>query len=135
MHKNLFSVICEVFSLVQVKVSFVFILFDRTDFPCLCSALVCDWRSMTVCLRLKGNCCNEIMLIKMKILTVTLFWQFKVCVLFQFFLKSLYIFKVSQGRKWNFNSERFWSHVIHANCGKWKQVIHYWQPGKNKPWQ
>ena len=74
-------------------------------------------------------------LIKIKILTVTLFWQFKACVLCQFFLKSLYIFKVSQGRKWNFNSERFWSHVIHTNCRKWKKVIHYWQLGKNKPWQ
>ena len=40
--KNLFSAVCEAFSLVQVKVSFVFILFDRTDFPCLFSALVCE---------------------------------------------------------------------------------------------
>ena len=63
----------------------------------------------------------------MNILTLTLFWQFKACVLCQFFLKSLCIFKVSQGRKWNFNSERFWSRVIHTNCRKWKQVIHYWQ--------
>ena len=58
--KKLFSAVCEAFSLVQVKVCFVFILFDRTDFPCLCSALVCEWRSTTVCLYLKGNCCNEI---------------------------------------------------------------------------
>ena len=58
--KNLFSAVCEAFFLIQVKVSFVFILFDRTDFPCLCSALVCEWRSTTVCLYLKGNCCNEI---------------------------------------------------------------------------
>ena len=36
---------------------------------------------------------------------------------------------------WNFNSERFWSRVIHTNCRKWKQVIHYWQLGKNKPCQ
>ena len=43
-----------------------------------------------------------------------------------------YIFKVSQGRKWNFNSERFWSHVIRE---KWEKVIHYWHPGKNEPWE
>ena len=69
--------------------------------------------------------------IKMKILTVTLFWLFKACVMCKIFLKSLYIFKVSQGRKWNFKSERFWSRVIQANCRKWKQVIHYWRPWKN----
>ena len=26
----------------HLKVSFVFILLNRTDFPCLCSALVCE---------------------------------------------------------------------------------------------
>ena len=40
--KNLFCAVCEAFSLVQIKVSFVFILLDRTNFLCLSSALVCD---------------------------------------------------------------------------------------------
>ena len=42
LNKNLFSAVCEAVSLVQIKVSFVFILLDRTDFLCLSSALVCD---------------------------------------------------------------------------------------------
>ena len=136
MQKNLFSAVCEAFSLVQVKVSFVFILFDDTDFPCLFSTLVNLCVKKHHCLSLsEGELLQWNTLIKMKILMMTLFWQFEACVLCQFFLKSLYIFKISQGRKWNFNSERVWLHVICTNCGKWKQVIHYWQLGKNKPWQ
>ena len=34
--------VCEAFSLVQLKVGFVFILIDRMAFPCLYSALVCE---------------------------------------------------------------------------------------------
>lgn len=37
-------------SLIQIRVSFVFILLDRTDFPWLCSTLVGEWRRGTVCL-------------------------------------------------------------------------------------
>ena len=38
-------------------------------------------------------------LTKMKIQMVTLFWQFKACVMCEISLKSLYLFKDSQGRK------------------------------------
>ena len=48
LHKNLFSAVCEAFSLMQIKVSFVFILLDRTELPCLCSALVCEWRNNNI---------------------------------------------------------------------------------------
>ena len=53
MQKNLFSAVCETFSLFQIKVSFVFILLDKRDFPCLCSTLVWEWRSATKCI--SGN--------------------------------------------------------------------------------
>ena len=48
LNKNLFSAVCEAVSLVQIKVSFVFILLDRTDFLCLSSALVCDSANIAV---------------------------------------------------------------------------------------
>ena len=48
LNKNLFSAVCEAVSLVQIKVSFVFILLDRTDFLCLSSALVCDSLSANI---------------------------------------------------------------------------------------
>ena len=48
LNKNLFSAVCEAVSLVQIKVSFVFILLDRTDFLCLSSVLVCDSLSANI---------------------------------------------------------------------------------------
>ena len=56
LHKNLFSDVCEAFSLFQIifiKVSFAFLLLDKRDFPCLCPTLVWEWRSVTVCLWVK----------------------------------------------------------------------------------
>ena len=84
----------------------------------------------------KGIVVMKHMLIKMKIPTVTLFWQFKACVMCEIFLKSRHtcFFKASQRRKWNFNSERFWSQVINTIFAESeKKWCHYWQPGKSKP--
>ena len=125
--KNLFSAVCEAFSLIQVKVSFVFILFDRTDFPCfvLRPGL---WVKKHDGLSLsEGELLQWNTLIKMNILTVTLFWQFKACVLCLLrFLKE----------ESEISIQKDFGHMSYTQiCGKWKQVIHYWQPGKNKPWQ
>ena len=71
-------------------------------------------------------------LIKIKIVTVTLFWQFKACVLCQFFLKSLYIFKISQGRKLKFeiSIQKDFGHVSYtqiAESGNKWFIIDNWE--------
>ena len=132
MHQNLYTAFCEAFSL---ESQFCIHIAQQNGFPMfvLRPGL---WVKKRDCLSLfERQLLQWNTLIKMKIPTVTIFWQFKACVMCEIFLKSLYIFKVSQGRKWNFNSERFWSRVIHANRGKWKKWFIIDIRKQNRPWQ
>ena len=93
----MFSAVCEARSLVQIKVSFVLILFDR--FPMFLLRPGLGLKKHDGLSLFERELLQRNTLIKMKIPTMTLFWRFKACVMCEIFSESLYIFKVSQGRK------------------------------------
>ena len=118
-HKNLYSIVCEAFSLIQIEVSFVFTLLDRTDFPCLCSALVCEWRSMMVCFILASQ--NHL--------------------IFSSFLQEDSETSIQKNlghvlRNWFLaDSVKIISVAVHTSKSRKVKKSDYWQLGKSKPWQ